>query len=53
MPLLAGNSPEIISHNIAEMRKAGHPEDQSVAAAYANARKTSGGKPKPKPKKKK
>jgi hypothetical protein len=39
MPLLPGNDPNIISHNIGEMIKAGHPEDQAVAAAYSNARK--------------
>lgn len=39
MPLIAGSSPEIISHNIGEMVRAGHPENVAVAAAYANARK--------------
>ncbi len=39
MPLLPGKSPDIISHNIGEMIKAGHPEKVAVAAAYANARR--------------
>lgn len=39
MPLLPGSSKEILSHNIAEMVKAGHPENVAVAAAYANSRK--------------
>ena len=39
MPLLSGSSKEIISQNIREMRHAGHPEDQSIAAAYAKAGK--------------
>lgn len=47
MPLLKGSSPHIIAENIAEMRRAGHPEKQAIAAAYRNAGK---GKAKPKPK---
>ncbi len=39
MPLLPGKSPDIISHNIGEMIKAGHSEKVAVAAAYANARR--------------
>lgn len=39
MPLEKGDSPEIISKNIAEMVKAGHPQAQAVAAAYALAGK--------------
>lgn len=39
MPLLKGSSQEIIGQNIAEMRKAGHPEDQAIAAAYRMAGK--------------
>ena len=38
MPLEKGSSQETIGHNIAEMRKAGHPEDQAVAAAEREAR---------------
>lgn len=37
MPLMKGNSDGIISANISEMRAAGHPEDQAIAAAYRNA----------------
>lgn len=39
MPLEAGpiGSPAF-KHNIEEMEKAGHPRDQSVAAAYSKAR---------------
>lgn len=39
MPLLPGKDPSVISHNIGEMLKAGHPEKVAVAAAYANARR--------------
>jgi hypothetical protein len=41
MPMLPGKSQSVISENIREMRNAGHPEDQAVAAAMRNA-----GKPK-------
>lgn len=37
MPLLPGKDSSIISHNIHEMVKAGHPHDQAVAAALHNA----------------
>lgn len=39
MPLLPGKSQSVISENIREMRNAGHPEDQAVAAAMRNAGK--------------
>jgi hypothetical protein len=39
MPLAKGASPKTISSNIAEMIKAGHPRDQSIAAALNVARK--------------
>ena len=42
MPLLKGNSRDIISLNIAELRRAGHPENQSVAIAMKYANKNSG-----------
>jgi len=34
-----GTSKDIISGNIRELRKAGHPEAQAVAIAYSHARK--------------
>jgi hypothetical protein len=40
MPLAPGNSQAVVSKNIEEMRKHGHPENQAVAAALSNARKT-------------
>ena len=39
MPLKSGSSSDAISSNIKEMRKAGHPQRQAVAAALNNARK--------------
>lgn len=38
MPLEAGSSREVISHNIQEMVKAGHPQKQAVAAALRKSR---------------
>lgn len=38
MPLLKGSSQETISANIAELRRAGHPENQAVAIAEKMAR---------------
>ena len=43
MPLKKGKSQKTISSNIKEMMKAGHPQNQSIAAAMRMA-----GKPKPK-----
>jgi hypothetical protein len=40
MPLIKGSGKEAISANIAELRRAGHPEDQSVAIAMRMAGKS-------------
>jgi hypothetical protein len=37
MPLFPGSSDSVVSHNIAEMIKAGHPKDQAIAAAMRKA----------------
>ena len=42
MPLTKGSGQEVISHNIAEMIRAGHPRDQAIAAAYREAGKSRG-----------
>lgn len=39
MPLKLGSSPDIISANIAELVKAGHPQKQAAAIAYREASK--------------
>lgn len=38
MPLKSGSSKAVISSNIKEMVKAGHPQKQAVAAALHNAK---------------
>ena len=38
MPLREGSSADTISSNIREMVRAGHPQNQAVAAAYRKAR---------------
>lgn len=43
MPLLPGNHPAIVQHNIREMLQAGHPEKVAVAAALSNADKHGNG----------
>jgi hypothetical protein len=45
MPLKKGKSQKVVSTNIREMVKAGHPQKQAVAAALDTARR-SGKKPK-------
>jgi len=39
MPLKKGHSKEVVSSNIKEMIKSGHPAKQAIAAALSNARK--------------
>ena len=38
MPLKSGKSKQVISSNIREMMRAGHPQKQAVAAALSKAR---------------
>jgi len=40
MPLAHGSSKDVISSNIAELRKSGYPEKQAVAIAYSHSRKS-------------
>lgn len=42
MPLLEGSSDKVISANIAELIRAGHPRDQAVAIAYRKAGRSRG-----------
>jgi hypothetical protein len=45
MPLEKGSGKETISHNIAEMVNAGHPQKQAIAAAYSIAGKSQDTRP--------
>ena len=47
MPLRKGKSRKVISRNIREMVKAGHPQRQAVAAALDTARRSGTRIPKP------
>lgn len=38
MPLMRGSSKKVISSNISEMQKSGHPHKQAVAAALSEAK---------------
>lgn len=40
MPLKKGKSKSVISQNIAELVRAGHPQKQAVAIAYDKANKS-------------
>lgn len=40
MPLQKGKSQKAVSHNISKLRHEGYKEDQAVAIAMANSRRT-------------
>lgn len=48
MPLSKGKSKKIISKNISEMVRSGHPRDQAIAASLSQARKAGAKIPKKK-----
>jgi len=50
-PLKSGRSKKVISYNIAEMIRAGHPRNQAVAAAMRSAMRSAGSKKKKKSRK--
>jgi|HubBroStandDraft_2_1064218.scaffolds.fasta_scaffold2641401_2 ribosomal protein L12E/L44/L45/RPP1/RPP2 len=43
MPLIKSKSKEAFNENVSEMIKAGHPQNQAVAAAYSIKRKSTKG----------
>lgn len=47
IPLKKGKSKAVVSQNISEMVKAGHPQKQAVAAALNQARKSGAKIPRP------
>lgn len=51
MPLINSASNEARESNIREMMHSGHPQNQAIAAAYAQQRKAKGGKKSKKSKK--
>lgn len=40
MPLHRGKSKKVLSENIAELVRSGHPQDQAAAIAYKEARES-------------
>ena len=40
MPLMKGSSKDVISANIAELRRSGRPRAQAIAIAYSEANKS-------------
>jgi len=46
MPLKKGSGKKVVSENIAELRKSGRPQAQSVAIAMSEAGKSKGNKKK-------
>jgi len=49
MPLMNGNTDAIISENIAELRRAGHPEAQAIAIAMRQAGRARAAQPEAEP----
>ncbi len=49
MPLMRGDSDAIVSENIAELRRAGHPEAQAIAIAMKQAGRGRSARPEEEP----